>query len=149
MQQTYVMVKPGFANNPKVIDEIKSRLNKVGLKVVEEAFVKYDARRAQMHYREHVGKSFYPELEAYITSDKAYGMKVEGENAVAVARVLAGTTVHPHLGTIRYDIPVMLGLDIRMTENVVHTSDSEDAAKYELSIFEELVRINEARGLEL
>lgn len=149
IQQTYVMVKPGFANNKNVIAEIKNRLKKVGLKIIEESYIKYDGKRAKMHYYEHIGKSFYPELEEYITSDKAYGMKVEGENAIILARSLAGSTKNPAIGTIRYDIPAMLGIETRITENVVHTSDSEQSAQRELKIFEDILRTNEINDCSL
>lgn len=139
-QTSYVMVKPGFANNDKVVAEVKKRLKKNGISILEEGFIRYDEAHAKRHYHEHIGKSFYPELEAYITSDKAYGMKVEGENAIARIRALAGSTKNPEPGTIRYDIPEMLGIERRITENVVHSSDSEEAAKLELAIFKELLK---------
>lgn len=139
-QTSYVMVKPGFANNDKVIAEVKKRLKENGISILEEGFIRYDEAHAKRHYHEHVGKSFYPELEAYITSDKAYGMKVEGEDAIARIRALAGSTKNPEPGTIRYDIPEMLKVERRITENVVHSSDSEEAAKLELAIFKELLR---------
>ncbi len=135
---SYVMVKPGFANDKRVINEIKRRLFSKGLQIVEETYVKYDAKRAQKHYHEHVGKGFYQELEDYITSDKVYGMKVVGEEAISVIRQLIGSTKNPEIGTIRYDIPKLLGKEIRITENVVHASDCENASKEELKIFEEL-----------
>lgn len=139
-QTSYVMVKPGFANNDKIVAEVKKRLKENGISILEEGFIRYDEAHAKRHYHEHVGKSFYPELEAYITSDKAYGMKVEGENAIARIRALAGSTKNPEPGTIRYDIPEMLGIERRITENVVHSSDSEEAAKLELAIFKELLK---------
>lgn len=138
-QISYVMVKPGFANNDEVIAEVKARLNKNGIKVLKEGFIHYTPEYAKRHYHEHINKPFYPGLENYITSDKAYGMKVEGENAIATIRALAGSTKNPDKGTIRYDIPEMLGLERRVTENVVHSSDSEEAAKIELAIFDELL----------
>ena len=139
-QTSYVMVKPEFANNKTVIAEVIKRLNKAGIKILKQGYIKYDTKRAQRHYHEHVGKGFYAELEEYITSDKAYGMMVEGENAIAVIRELAGATKNPAEGTIRYDIPNMLGLERRITQNVVHSSDSEQSASLELKIFEELLR---------
>lgn len=137
-QQSYVMIKPSFANNKFIINEIKRRLTEKGILILEESYIQYDEKRAKMHYHEHVGKGFYPELEKYITSDVAYGMKVEGENAISIIRELAGSTKNPAPGTIRYDIPYALHLPIRVTENVVHSSDSENAAKLELGIFESL-----------
>ena len=109
-QTSYVMVKPGFANNDKVVAEVKKRLKENGISILEEGFIRYDEAHAKRHYHEHVGKSFYPGLEAYITSDKAYGMKVEGEDVIARIRALAGSTKNPEPGTIRYDIPKCLEL---------------------------------------
>ena len=140
IEQSYVMVKPEFANNKQVIAEVKKRLQAKGIVILEESYINYDEKRAKMHYHEHVGKGFYPELEKYITSDKAYGMKVQGENAIAVIRALAGSTKNPEPGTIRYDIPKALGLERRITENVVHSSDSPESAKLELAIFEQLAK---------
>ena len=140
IEQSYVMVKPEFANNKQVIAEVKNRLQAKGIVILEESYINYDEKRAKMHYHEHVGKGFYPELEKYITSDKAYGMKVQGENAIAVIRALAGSTKNPEPGTIRYDIPEALGLERRITENVVHSSDSPESAKLELAIFEQLAK---------
>ncbi len=140
IEQSYVMVKPEFANNKQVIAEVKKRLQAKGIVILEESYINYDEKRAKMHYHEHVGKGFYPELEKYITSDKAYGMKVQGENAIAVIRALAGSTKNPEPGTIRYDIPEALGLERRITENVVHSSDSPESAKLELAIFEQLAK---------
>ena len=66
-------------------------------------------------------------------------MKVVGEDAISKVRALAGATKNPEPGTIRYDIPKALGIERDITKNVVHSSDSEDSAKLELSIFEELL----------
>lgn len=137
-QTSYVMVKPEFANHSKVIGEIKGRLKLNGLEIVDEAYIKYDKARARRHYAEHAGKDFYPNLETYITSDKAYGMIVEGENAIALIRQIVGATKNPAVGTIRHDIPQYLGLEERVTQNVVHASDKPESAKVEIEIFKEL-----------
>lgn len=137
-EKSYVMVKPEFANKSVVIYMVKTRLAAAGLKVEEESFVKYNVEHARRHYHEHVGKGFYPDLENYITSDKAYGMVVSGENAIAKIREICGSTKNPASGTIRHDIPKLLGLEIRVTQNVVHSSDSPAAAEKEIAIFHDL-----------
>ena len=142
-ETSYVMVKPEFANHPIVIYMVKSRLANAGLKIEEESFVKYDIEHARKHYREHIGKGFYSELENYITSDKAYGMVVSGENAIAKIRAICGATKNPENGTIRHDIPKLLGLEIRVTQNVVHSSDSPAAAEKEIAIFKDLSKKHE------
>lgn len=138
MEKSYVMVKPEFANHQAVIDEIKQRLQEAGLKIQDESFINYSRDDAKKHYAEHVDKSFYPALEDYITSDKAYGMIVEGENAIAVIRGLVGSTKNPEAGTIRFDIPTAMGMELRITQNVVHASDSVQAAERETAIFEDI-----------
>lgn len=137
-QTSYVMVKPGFANSQVVIDEIKRRLTALGIKIEEEGYIKYDVERARKHYAQHLSKKWYPELEKYITSDKAYGMKVSGNDAIEKIRAIAGSASDPQPGSIRYDIPEMLGVKKDMTANVIHSSDSEKAAETELAIFEEI-----------
>ena len=138
-EKSYVMVKPQFANSKMVIEEVTKRLQNAGLKITQAEFVRYDAKHARQHYHEHVEKDFYPNLEAYITSDKVYGMIVEGENAIATIRALVGSTKNSAPGTIRHDIPVKLGIAPRVTENVVHASDCVEAAEKESAIFKDLV----------
>lgn len=144
VEKSYVMVKPQFANNMCVIGNIKDRLLAKGLKIEKEGYVYYDTEHARQHYIEHVNKGFYRDLEAYITSDKAYGMVVSGENAIATIRALAGATRDPAEGTIRYDIPKALHLPLRVQENVVHSSDSVEAANREIAIFEDMLAIKDA-----
>ena len=136
---SYVMVKPEFANKPEVVEEVKRQLLEKGenkLTILKGEYIRYTAEDAKKHYAEHIGKDFYPNLERYITSDIAYGMIVEGESAIAQIRAVVGSTKNPAEGTIRYEIPKMLGLELRVTENVVHASDSVASAEREIAIFE-------------
>ena len=142
IETSYVMIKPEFANYESVITEVCKRLENAGLTIKEQAQIKYLPTDAKKHYVAHVGKDFYPELEKYITSDVAYGMVVCGENAIAKIRELIGATKNPAEGTIRHDIPKQLGLELRITQNVVHASDCEEAAEAEIEIFHNIL----ARG---
>ena len=142
LEKSYVMVKPEFANKPEVVEEVKNQLlNKAEnkLTILKGEYIHYTSEYAKKHYAEHVGKDFYPELENYITSDVAYGMIVEGENAIAQIRAIVGSTKNPAEGTIRYEIPKMLGLELRITQNVVHASDSTAAAERDIAIFEDIL----------
>ncbi len=140
IEKSYVMVKPEFANKIQVIQEVKNRLIAEGIKIIKESYIQYTVEDAKKHYSSHVGKDFYPALEKYITSDIAYGMIVQGENAIEKIRELIGSTKNPAEGTIRYDIPKMLGLELRVRENVVHASDSTEAAEQEIKIFEDNIK---------
>ena len=142
IEKSYVMVKPEFANHPEVVEEVKKQLlNKSGntLNILKGEYIQYTSEDAQKHYAEHIGKDFYPELEKYITSDIAYGMIIEGDNAISLIRNIIGSTKNPAEGTIRYEIPKMLGLELRITQNVVHASDSTTSAEREISIFENML----------
>lgn len=142
IEKSYVMVKPEFANDHKIIKEIQKRLylgKGAGLSLIKSGYIQYGVEDAQKHYAEHVGKDFYPDLEKYITSDIAFGMILEGEDAIARIRAIVGATKNPEVGTIRHDIPKMMGLELRVRENVVHASDSIEAAEREIAIFEDIL----------
>lgn len=146
IERTYVMVKPEFASNKKVISKIQQRLylgQGAGLSLIKAGYIQYSVKDARKHYAEHVGKDFYPALEKYITSDIAFGMVLEGEDAIARIREIVGSTKNPAEGTIRYDIPKMMGLELRVRENVVHASDSVEAAEREIAIFEDIIKREE------
>ena len=154
MEKSFVMIKPRFANNQKVIDYVKEKLTNAGLKIISEEFKKYSIENAQKHYAEHFlgsyenAKPFYKNLENYITSDKVYGMEIHGENAIKTIRELVGSTIKtnketgekilPAKGTIRYEVPILLNEEHGITENVIHASDSPEAAERELNIFKNM-----------
>ena len=68
-------------------------------------------------------------------------MIVSGRNAIALIRQMVGSTSNPAKGTIRADIPKMMGREVQTRENVVHASDSTESAKREIKIFKELLEI--------
>lgn len=144
---SYVMVKPGFANDQAIIDEVKKRLASVGLEIKEEGFVNYTPEDSKVHYSAHVSKPFYGELEEYLISDKAYGMIVEGEDAIVEIRKLVGSkNLEP--GTIRFDILNSLGLikfnddgtkSFNITKNVVHATGEKGEEVAEIALFKKLL----------
>lgn len=137
-QTTYIMVKPHFANFNEIIDLVKKETTNLGMEITESSFVKYSISDAQNHYAEHFlgsyenAKPFYKELENYITSDKAYGMVITGEDAI--------TTMRELIKRLRQEIPAMIGEEPRKTENVLHGSDCEESAEKEIKIFHSLMK---------
>jgi len=130
VEHTFVMVKPdGVAR--AVVGEVISRFERKGLKLEKMRILRIDEDLAGRHYAEHVGKPFFGELVAFITSGPVVAMEWSGESAIAVARVLMGPTnpAEAPPGTIRGD----LGLII--TNNIVHGSDSVASAERELGLF--------------
>lgn len=137
MERTYVMIKPdGVQRN--LVGEIIGRIEAKGYKIVAMKFLRLTKAMAEEHYREHVGKPFYPGLIEYITSGPVVAMVLEGKNVVKGMRTLMGATnpLEAAPGTIRGDF----GLDVG--RNVIHGADSVESAAREIAIYfkpEELV----------
>jgi nucleoside-diphosphate kinase len=129
-QRTFVMVKPDGVRRG-LAGEVISRLERKGLRLTQARLLTIDGALAERHYAEHVGKPFFPDLVAFITSGPVLAMEWEGEEAVEVARTLMGTTDPRKAapGTIRGDLGLV------MTENIVHGSDSTASAERELALF--------------
>ena len=83
------------------------------------------------HYAHIADKPFYPEVEGFMQSSAVIALALRGENAIAHVRELVGptdSTLAPK-GSIRGD----LGED--KMRNIVHASDSPEAAEAELQRF--------------
>ena len=136
-QLTYIMVKPEFAEKPEVIALVKEEAKNAGMEILREKFVKYSVEVAQKHYAEHFrgsyenAKGFYTKLEEYITSGKAYGMVMEGENAIETMRGI----IKRLRGVVP---PVSDDPDVNMTKNVLHGSDCVESAENEIAIFDSM-----------
>jgi nucleoside-diphosphate kinase len=130
MERTFIMVKPDGVRRG-LVGEVISRLETKGLNLEAIRVLTLDQSIARRHYAEHVEKSFYPELEEFITSGPVVAMAWTGEDAVAVARTLMGATDPKKAapGTIRGDF------GLAVTHNIVHGSDGVDSAERELSLF--------------
>ncbi|MBC1334273.1 nucleoside-diphosphate kinase [Listeria booriae] len=142
MEKTYLMVKPDGVQRG-LIGEIVGRLEKKGLKLVGAKFMQIDEALAKQHYAEHVGKAFFPDLLAFITSGPVFAMVWEGDEAISLARHMMGKTnpLEAEHGTMRGDLAV------HMNRNVIHGSDSPESAQREISLFfkeEELISYEKA-----
>jgi len=129
-ERTLVLCKPDAVQRG-LVGAIIARFERKGLKLVGLKMLQVDENLANRHYVEHLEKSFYPDLRAFITSSPVIAIAIEGENAVDVVRGLIGAT-NPQAaaaGTIRGDF----GLDLTM--NLVHGSDSLSSAERELALF--------------
>ena len=128
--RTLVLIKPDGVARSK-IGAIISRFEDKGLKVTALKLMKLDRDRAEKHYAVHKGKPFYESLLNYITSAPLVAMVVEGNNCIEIVRKLVGATngAKAEPGTIRGDFST--GIDF----NLIHASDSEESAKYEIPIF--------------
>lgn len=130
MEETLVIVKPDAVRR-RLIGEILSRIERKGLRIAELRTTRIDRALAEEHYGEHREKPFFDELVDFITSGDVVVARIEGEQAVMVVRELMGPTdpARAPAGTIRGDF------GLRITENLIHGSDSAETAKREIDLF--------------
>lgn len=128
--RTFVMVKPDGVERG-LVGEVIRRLEAKQLRIVALKLLRISTELAERHYAEHRAKAFFPELVAFITRGPVVAMVVEGPEAVAVVRTLMGATnpVQAAPGTIRGDYASLI------TENLVHGSDSDEAAEREMGLY--------------
>jgi len=141
MERTLVFLKPDAALR-RLVGEIIGRFERKGFSIVGLKMLRLSEEFARGHYAAHRGKEFYEPLVRYITSGPVVAMVLEGKDAVAVVRRMLGQTFGSASppGTIRGD----LALSNRF--NLVHASDSPEAAEREIEAFfgaEELVEYPE------
>jgi nucleoside-diphosphate kinase len=140
MEKTFLMVKPDGVQRG-LIGEIVSRLEKKGFQLVGAKFMQVSKELAEQHYAEHKERPFFGELVDFITSGPVFAMVWQGENVIATARQMMGSTnpKDAQPGTIRGDFGLTVG------KNVIHGSDSPESAEREIGLFfkvEELVSYN-------
>ena len=130
IQKSLVIVKPDGVKL-KVVGEIISRFEKIGLDIEKIEMTSINRELACKHYCDHVKRDFFEKLIDYVTSGPAVVMILSGEEAISRARGLMGPTDSREAkkGTITGDY----GKD--NTINVIHGSDSEDSARREIELF--------------
>ena len=129
-ERTLILVKPDAVRR-NLIGEVIARIERKGLRVIAMDLRTIDKATAETHYAEHAEKPFFGSVVDFITGGPAVALVVEGERAIEAFRGLAGATdpVKALPGTIRGDYAVEVG------ENMVHGSDSPEAAAREIKIF--------------
>jgi len=130
VERTLVLVKPD-ALQRGLAGEVLSRLERRGLKIVALRLMRLDDAIARRHYAEHEGKPFLESLVRFITSAPLIAAVFEGPNAVAVVRAIMGATdpQQAEPGTIRGDLSLFI------QSNLIHGSDSAEAAQREIALF--------------
>lgn len=130
MERTLVLVKPDGVQRG-LTGEVIARLERRGLKMIGLKMVNVSQELAEEHYAVHEGKPFYEPLIEYITSSPVVAMVVEGTEAIAAVRKVAGATnpIEAGPGTIRADFALEIG------RNIVHASDAPDTAEFEVALW--------------
>ncbi|HAM53502.1 MAG TPA: nucleoside-diphosphate kinase [Nitrospiraceae bacterium] len=130
MERTLSIVKPdGVKKN--VVGEVISRFEKKELKISALKMLLLSKEEAQRFYVVHKERPFYGSLTHFMSEGPIVVMVVSGENAIAKVREIMGATNPKDAapGTIRADF----ASDIE--RNIVHGSDSQQSAAYEIPFF--------------
>lgn len=130
MERTLVLIKPDAVQRG-LSGEIIARLERRGLKLAGMKMMQATPELAQRHYAAHADKPFFGGLVNFITSSPLIAIAVEGPDAVAAVRATMGATnpVDADPGSVRADFGLTIGA------NLVHGSDSQEAAAAELALF--------------
>lgn len=141
MERTLVLLKPSTVQRA-LIGEIISRFEKKGLRIAGMKMMQLTDEILEDHYSHLVKKPFFPSLKASMKKTPVVAICLEGVDAIAVVRYITGYTngrkADP--GTIRGDYCMS------NQQNIVHASDSPEAAVVELARFfqpEEIFNLGE------
>tara|TARA_B110000438_G_scaffold298944_1_gene348133 strand:- start:2632 stop:3060 length:429 start_codon:yes stop_codon:yes gene_type:complete len=124
------MVKPDGVQRG-LVGEIITRFERKGLRLVGLKSIVPDLELVETHYAVHKERPFYSGLVKFVTSGPVVAMAWRGVDAITVCRNIIGATNgrDADMGTIRGDF----GMDVGY--NLIHGSDSEETATYELGLW--------------
>jgi nucleoside-diphosphate kinase len=130
VERTLILVKPDAVRRG-LAGEILRRFESRGLTISAAKLVTAGRELGETHYAEHREKPFFGELVDFITSGPTLALVLEGEGAIATARVTIGATnpAESAPGSIRGD------LALSMPDNLVHGSDSPESSEREIAIW--------------
>lgn len=130
MERTLILLKPDAVQRG-LVGQVLSRFEQKGLKIVAMKLMQISPALAAKHYEAHKERKFYPGLVKFMTSSPVVALALEGIDAIKICRTLMGATFGADAapGTIRGDFGVS------RSYNLVHGSDSPEAATRELGLF--------------
>ena len=130
MQRTLILLKPDCLDQ-MLVGQVITRFEEKGYGIIASKMIQLDERLLNEHYAHVADLPFFPEIAAFMSSRPVLALVLEGDGVIQGVRDLLGPTdsTVASSGTIRGD----LGTD-RM-KNVVHASDSPEAALVEINRF--------------
>ena len=129
-EQTYIMLKPDAVQRG-MIGEIIARFEKKGFTLCALKMVQPTKKFAEQHYADLSAKPFFGGLTDFLSSGPVVCMVWQGKNVVKTCRFMMGETdpAKSLPGSIRGDLSIDVG------RNIIHGSDSVDAAKKEIALW--------------
>jgi len=129
-ERSLLIIKPD-AIQRSLVGEIVTRFERKGLKIIAMKMIKLDAAIVEEHYAHIKDKPFFPSIRNFMISTPVVVMVVSGVKVVDAIRIIVGPTKSFEAlgGTIRGDYA------LSMQSNIVHASDSREAAVDEINRF--------------
>lgn len=130
VERTFAIIKPDAVKAGHV-GEIVAAIESAGLAIRAIKLTRLTPAICKGFYHEHVGKGFYPELEAFMTEGPVAILCLEGEGAILRWRDLMGATdpAKAAEGTLRKRFGSNIG------RNATHGSDRPESAAFEVGYF--------------
>lgn len=130
MEETLIILKPDCIQKG-LVGQVITRFENAGFELVAIKIVQLNEKILREHYAHVADKSFFPEIQTFMSSCPVIPIILRGDGVIAKVRNLLGPTNSNEApkGTIRGD----LGTD--MMRNVVHASDSPVTAEKEKKRF--------------
>ena len=129
MERTVVLIKPDGMQK-KVVGQVIDRFERAGLRLVALKMIRLTEDILKIWYAHHADKQFFPQLVSDMMATPVVAMVWEGEGAIQKVFDICGVTdpAEAAPGTIRKDFGES------KPKNVVHRSDSPEAAAKEISL---------------
>lgn len=130
METTLIILKPDAVQRG-LCGQIIARFEQKGLQIVGCRMMQISRDLAATHYESHAGKPFYDGLVNFMTGSPVIVLALRGVGAIGISRTMMGATFGSKAdpGTIRGDYGVSNSF------NLIHGSDSPEAATRELGLF--------------
>ena len=130
METSLILLKPDCVTKGHC-GEVLQRFEKAGFRIRGCKMMRLSTDLLREHYAHIANKPFFPEVETFMQSSPVIAVALEANGVIEKVRTLLGPTDSKKAaaGSIRGDF----GVDIMV--NVVHASDSLEAAKIELVRF--------------
>lgn len=138
-ERTLAIIKPDGVSR-SLVGTVLSRLEAEGLRIAALKMLRMTKEQAKGFYKVHEGKAFFESLTNFMSSGPCVVLVLEGDGAIQRYRTLMGATDYKKAeeGTLRR----AFATDIE--KNVVHGSDSEKTARFEIGYFFSALEIMEA-----
>jgi nucleoside-diphosphate kinase len=140
LDQTVVLIKPDAVQRG-LIGTILHRLETAGMELHEVRSVRPSEHMVRRHYQKHHGKPFFKDLVSYLADSHVVAVDVRAPEAVDGVRDMVGDTepASADSGTIRGDLGedsfAAADAEDRAVRNLVHASDSAEAAEREAALW--------------